>query len=79
MTDFVTVDECEAEAVKQMEERYPEGGTLQPPWREFVINFAANVAHKCAVEATKRARLDEPKVEEILRRLDWPARDEGNL
>lgn len=56
MPDYMSFDECEAEAKKQMEIRHPEGGFGLDLWREFAVLFASNVAYKCAAEATKRAR-----------------------
>lgn len=57
MLDYVSFDECEAEAKRQMELRHSEPGTdLGDVWKEFALLFAANVAYKCAVEATRRAK-----------------------
>jgi hypothetical protein len=55
--DYVSYAECEAEAKRQMALRHPDPGLeLTEVWREFAVLFAANVAYRCAVEATKRAR-----------------------
>jgi len=57
--DFVSYDECQAEAEKQLAERHPEfvqklvNGPLV---KALFIHFTAFVAWKCAAEATRRAQ-----------------------
>jgi hypothetical protein len=53
--DFVSYLECRAEAERQFAERHPDF-PLDEAYREFVLAFAANVAHATAAEATKRAK-----------------------
>ena len=59
--DFVTYDECLAEARKAMAERYPQLPelTLGKEWSEFCISFAAGLAWKCAAMAVARGNCPE--------------------
>lgn len=58
--DFVSMDECLAEARKQLAERYPDldqqVGAGDGALASLVTTFAGRVAWLCAAEATRRAK-----------------------
>lgn len=55
--DFVSFEECQAEAKQQLEERHPDlVRFLGKEYANFVLIFAANVAHTTAAEASRRAK-----------------------
>lgn len=55
--DYVSHEDCIAEAKKQMAERHPDiERKFGESGAEFIVMFAANVAWNCAAEASKRAK-----------------------
>jgi len=58
VADFVSYEECRAEAEALLERKYPDvvNFALGPELGQFCVLFAANVAWRSAAKATVRAQ-----------------------